>query len=87
MNRYLPDSTSCPLFHKRYVYVYGATPNLVYFGHTSGYLDTYAAVGQPVMLTTRIFRLRCSSPTAVFHILRPPVNQLGRQHWPRGQKL
>ncbi len=32
---------SCPLFHDRYVYVYGATGDYVYEGYTPGYLGTY----------------------------------------------
>jgi hypothetical protein len=36
---------SCPLFHDRYVYVYGATPDLVYFGYTPGYLGAYVSDG------------------------------------------
>jgi hypothetical protein len=36
---------SCPLFHDRYVYVYGATPDVVYFGYTPGYLGSYVYDG------------------------------------------
>ncbi len=32
---------SCPLFHDRYVYVYGAAPDYVYEGYTPGYLGSY----------------------------------------------
>jgi hypothetical protein len=34
---------SCPLFHDRYVYVYGATPDYVYEGYTPGYMGAYVA--------------------------------------------
>ena len=34
---------SCPLFHDRYVYVYGATPDYVYDGYTPGYMGAYTA--------------------------------------------
>lgn len=36
---------SCPLFHDRYVYVYGATHDLVYYGYTPGYLGAYVYDG------------------------------------------
>jgi len=42
---------SCPLFHDRYVYVYGATPDLVYFGYTPGYLGAYVWDGVVVFGT------------------------------------
>lgn len=42
---------SCPLFHDRYVYVYGATPDLVYFGYTPGYLGAYVYDGAVVFGT------------------------------------
>jgi len=42
---------SCPLFHDRYVYVYGATPDLVYFGYTPGYLGAYVYDGVVVFGT------------------------------------
>ncbi len=32
---------SCPLYHDRYVYVYGSTPDVVYDGYTPGYLGAY----------------------------------------------
>jgi hypothetical protein len=32
---------SCPLYHDRYVYVYGSTPADVYVGFTPGYLGAY----------------------------------------------
>lgn len=42
---------SCPLFHDRYVYVYGATPDLVYFGYTPAYLGAYVYDGVVVFGT------------------------------------
>ena len=42
---------SSPLFHDRYVYVYGATPDLVYFGYTPGYLGAYVYDGVVVFGT------------------------------------
>ncbi len=42
---------SCPLFHDRYVYVYGATPDFVYFGYTPGYLGAYVYDGVVVFGT------------------------------------
>ena len=42
---------SCPLFHDRYVYVYGATPALVYSGYTPGYLGAYVYDGVVVFGT------------------------------------
>ena len=42
---------SCPLFHDRYVDVYGATPDLVYFGYTPGYLGAYVYDGVVVFGT------------------------------------
>ena len=42
---------SCPLFHDRYVYVYGATPDVVYFGYTPGYLGAYVYDGVVVFGT------------------------------------
>ena len=42
---------SSPLFHDRYVYVYGATPDLVYFGYTPGYLGAYVYEGVVVFGT------------------------------------
>jgi len=36
---------SCPLFHDRYVDIYGATPDLVYLGYTPGYLGSYVSDG------------------------------------------
>jgi hypothetical protein len=32
---------SNPLYHDRYVYVYGSTPDSVYYGYTPGYLGAY----------------------------------------------
>jgi hypothetical protein len=32
---------SCPLYHLRYVYVYGATPDYVYVGYTPGYMGAF----------------------------------------------
>jgi len=32
---------SNPLYHDRYVYVYGSTPDEVYVGYTPGYLGAY----------------------------------------------
>ena len=42
---------SSPLFHDRYVYVYGATPDFVYFGYTPGYLGAYVYDGVVVFGT------------------------------------
>jgi hypothetical protein len=42
---------SCPLFHDRYVYVYGSTPGLVYFGYTPGYMGAYVWDGVVVFGT------------------------------------
>jgi len=42
---------SCPLFHDRYVEVYGATPDWVYFGYTPGYLGAYVYDGVVVFGT------------------------------------
>jgi len=42
---------SCPLFHDRFVYVYGATPEFVYVGYTPGYLGAYVDDGVVVFGT------------------------------------
>jgi hypothetical protein len=42
---------SCPLFHDRYVYVYGSTPDYVYSGYTPGYLGAYVSGGVVVFGT------------------------------------
>ena len=36
---------SSPLFHVRYSYIYGATPELVYVGYTPGYLGAFVSDG------------------------------------------
>ncbi len=36
---------SCPLYHDRYVYVYGATPEYVYVGYTPGYMGAFISDG------------------------------------------
>jgi hypothetical protein len=36
---------SCPLYPVRYVYVYDSTPDVVYVGYTSGYLNCYPYYG------------------------------------------
>ena len=46
---------SSPLFHDRYVYVYGATPDLVYFGYTPGYLGAYVYDGVVVFGTGWVY--------------------------------
>ena len=46
---------SSPLFHDRYVYVYGATPDLVYFGYTPGYLGAYVSDGVVVFGTGWVY--------------------------------
>ena len=40
-----------PLFHVRYVYVYGATPGFVYVGYTPGYLGAFLSDGVVVFGT------------------------------------
>jgi hypothetical protein len=40
-----------PLYHARYAYVYGATPEYVYVGYTPGYLGAYAYDGVVVFGT------------------------------------
>ncbi|MGA3073143.1 MAG: carbohydrate-binding family V/XII [Bryobacteraceae bacterium] len=42
---------SSPLFHDRYVYVYGSDPDLVYYGYTPGYLGAYVWDGAVVFGT------------------------------------
>ena len=42
---------SCPLYHLRYVYVYGATPELVYVGYTPGYMGAFVFDGTVVFGT------------------------------------
>jgi len=42
---------SSPLYHVRYAYVYGATPEYVYVGYTPGYLGAYAYDGTVVFGT------------------------------------
>jgi hypothetical protein len=42
---------SSPLYHVRYVYVYGATPELVYMGYTPGYLGAFVNDGVVVFGT------------------------------------
>jgi len=42
---------SCPLYHLRYVYVYGATPDLVYMGYTPGYMGAFVFDGAVVFGT------------------------------------
>jgi len=41
----------CPLYHLRYVSVYGATPEVVYMGYTPGYLGAFVAGGVVVFGT------------------------------------
>jgi hypothetical protein len=42
---------TCPLYHLRYVYVYGATPELVYVGYTPGYMGAFVSEGVVVFGT------------------------------------
>jgi len=42
---------SCPLYHLRYVYVYGATPDVVYVGYTPGYMGAFVSDGVVVFGT------------------------------------
>jgi len=42
---------SSPLYHLRYVYVYGATPEYVYVGYTPGYLGAFYSDGVVVFGT------------------------------------
>jgi hypothetical protein len=42
---------SCPLYHDRYVYVYGATPDYVYVGYTPGYMGAFVTDGVVVFGT------------------------------------
>jgi hypothetical protein len=42
---------SSPLFHVRYAYVYGATPDLVYVGYTPGYFGAFVSDGVVVFGT------------------------------------
>jgi len=42
---------SSPLFHVRYSYIYGATPELVYVGYTPGYLGAFVSDGVVVFGT------------------------------------
>jgi hypothetical protein len=42
---------SCPLYHLRYVYAYGATPDVVYVGYTPGYLGAFVSGGVVVFGT------------------------------------
>ncbi|HVY93025.1 MAG TPA: hypothetical protein VHA14_09765 [Bryobacteraceae bacterium] len=42
---------SSPLYHVRYVYVYGATPDVVYVGYTPGYLGAFVSGGVVVFGT------------------------------------
>jgi len=42
---------SCPLYHDRYVYVYGATPDVVYVGYTPGYMGAFVSDGVVVFGT------------------------------------
>jgi hypothetical protein len=42
---------SSPLFHVRYAYVYGATPEFVYVGYTPGYLGAFVSDGVVVFGT------------------------------------
>jgi hypothetical protein len=42
---------SSPLYHVRYAYIYGATPEFVYVGYTPGYLGAYAYDGAVVFGT------------------------------------
>jgi len=42
---------SCPLYHDRYVYVYGATPDYVYVGYTPGYMGAFISDGVVVFGT------------------------------------
>ena len=41
----------CPLYHLRYVYVYGADPDVVYMGYTPGYVGAFVAGGVVVFGT------------------------------------
>jgi hypothetical protein len=42
---------SCPLYHDRYVYVYDATPDVVYVGYTPGYMGAFISDGVVVFGT------------------------------------
>lgn len=42
---------SNPLYHVRYVYVYGSTPDVVYVGYTPGYLGAFVSGGVVVFGT------------------------------------
>jgi hypothetical protein len=42
---------SCPLYHLRYVYVYGASPEFVYVGYTPGYMGAFVSDGVVVFGT------------------------------------
>ena len=42
---------SCPLYHVRYVRVYGATPDVVYVGYTPGYTGAFVSDGVVVFGT------------------------------------
>jgi hypothetical protein len=42
---------SCPVYDVRYVYVYGVTPDFVYFGYLPGYLGCYPYYGTVVFGT------------------------------------
>jgi hypothetical protein len=42
---------SCPLYHLRYVYVYDATPDVVYVGYTPGYMGAFVSYGVVVFGT------------------------------------
>jgi hypothetical protein len=42
---------SCPLYHLRYVYVYDATPEVVYVGYTPGYMGAFVSYGVVVFGT------------------------------------
>jgi len=42
---------SCPLYHLRYVYVYDATPDIVYMGYTPGYMGAFISDGVVVFGT------------------------------------
>ena len=42
---------SCPLYHDRYVYVYGATPDVCLRGYTPGYMGAFVSDGVVVFGT------------------------------------
>jgi len=53
VGRILPSS---PIYHVKYVYIYGSTPDYVYFGYTPGYFGSYVYHGTVVYGTGWYYR-------------------------------